>query len=96
MNGISSKARWTVGFTGAAARQARALPSKLQAKLMALVAQIQIQGPVRGDWPNYSKLGGSEHHCHLSYQYVACWRVTDSETRSVEIYYAGKRKDAPY
>jgi hypothetical protein len=51
------KAGRTVGFTGGAAKQARTLPSKLQAKLMALTAQIQVQGPVRGDWPNYSKLG---------------------------------------
>ena len=96
MNGIFSKTSWTVGFTGQAAKQASALPSKLQAKLMALVAQIQVEGPVRGDWPNYSKLGRNEHHCHLSYRYVVCWRVTDSETKTVEIYYAGKREDAPY
>ena len=70
MDGISSEPDWTVGFTARAAKQARALPSKLQAKLLALVAQIQVQGPVRGDWPNYSKLGKSEHHCHLSYRYV--------------------------
>jgi hypothetical protein len=96
VDGILSKAGWTVGFTGRAAKQARALPSKLQAKLMALIAQIQVQGPVRGDWPNYSKLGASEHHCHLNFRSVVCWRVTDTETRTVEIYYAGKREDAPY
>lgn len=96
MDGISSGANWTVEFTARAAKQTRALPSKLQAKLVALVAQIQVQGPVRGDWPNYSKLGGDEHHCHLNYRHVVCWRVRDSETRTVEIYYAGKREDAPY
>jgi hypothetical protein len=63
---------------------------------MALVAQIQVQGPVRGDGPHYSKLGGDEHHCHLSYRYVVCWRVAGSEIRTVEIYYAGNREDAPY
>jgi hypothetical protein len=63
---------------------------------MALIAQIQVQGPVRGDWRNYSKLGANEHHCHLSYRCVVWGRVTDTEARTVEIYYAGKREDAPY
>jgi hypothetical protein len=30
-----------------------------------LVRDIQAAGPVRGDWPNYSKLSNHEHHCHL-------------------------------
>ena len=87
---------WTVGFTGKAAKQARRLPPALRVKLGALITQIQVEGPVRGDWPNYSKLGGSGHHCHLSLRYVVCWRVVESNIFRVEIYYAGSRENAPY
>lgn len=87
---------WVVGFTGKAAKQARALSPALRAKLAALLRQIQVEGPVRGDWPNYSKLSETEHHCHLSHRYVACWRVIESEFHRVEIFYAGSRENAPY
>jgi hypothetical protein len=33
------------------------LPEDVQAKLWVLVLAMQRLGPVRGDWPNYSKLG---------------------------------------
>ena len=41
-------------------------------------------------------LGPDEHHCHLSYRYVACWRVIDNRVQIVDIYYASTREDAPY
>ena len=53
-------------------------------------------GPVRGNWPNYSKLADGSHHCHLDYSHVACWRETSQGIQIVEIYYVGSRKDAPY
>jgi hypothetical protein len=87
---------WIVGFTGRAAKQAGALSPALRAKLAALIKQIQVEGPVRGDWPNYSKLSDGEYHCHLSHRYVVCWRVIGSEIHLVEIYYAGSRENAPY
>ena len=87
---------WKVGFTHKAAKQVKKLPESIQDVLKALVLEIEIVGPIRGNWPNYSKLGKNEHHCHLTRRYVACWQVVDSEIRLVEIYYAGTREKAPY
>jgi hypothetical protein len=61
----------------------------------ALVKDLQLDGPVRPDWDNYSKLGGSKHHCHLNYRYVACW-TSESKTITIEVYYVGSRENAPY
>jgi hypothetical protein len=87
---------WTVGFTRCAEKEIKKLPVKIQRQLIALVQDIRVSGPVRGDWPNYSKLSDGSHHCHLAYSYVACWRLVDDKIQIVEVYYAGSRKDAPY
>lgn len=86
---------WRVGFTKKAAKEVAGLPKNDQIKLKALVDEIAILGPVRGNWPNYSKLSEGSHHCHLSYRWVACWRETENGI-SVEVYYVGSRKEAPY
>ncbi len=55
--------------------------------LFQLAGDIESSGPVRGDWPNYSKLSGNRHHCHLKKGhpcYVAVW-TEDRGTVSVEI-----------
>jgi mRNA-degrading endonuclease RelE of RelBE toxin-antitoxin system len=87
---------WKVGFTRKAEKQVSKLPQKQRDFLELLVIDIQANGPVRTDWQNYSKLGPGEHHCHLSFRYVACWRVIDDRVQIVEVYYAGTREGAPY
>jgi mRNA-degrading endonuclease RelE of RelBE toxin-antitoxin system len=87
---------WTVNITKKARKSAAKMTEKLQSKLDALVAEIQVLGPVRGNWPNYSKLADGSHHCHLDYSHVACWSETDKKIQIVEVYYAGSRKNAPY
>jgi mRNA-degrading endonuclease RelE of RelBE toxin-antitoxin system len=89
---------WTVSFTGTARKQAAKLPGKIRALLFQLARDIEAMGPVRGDWPNYSKLNDNRHHCHLKKghpTYVAVWRE-DRGTVSVEIIYAGTHEKAPY
>ena len=85
-----------MGLTKKAAKQVVKLKPKLQDTLKALMQELSEQGPVRGDWPNYSKLSDGSHHCHLNYNHVACWQVVDSQIKIIEVYYAGSRKDAPY
>ena len=89
---------WTVTFTGKARKQQGKLPEKIRGLLFQLAKDIEASGPVRGDWPNYSKLGDNRHHCHLKKghpTYVAVW--TESRgTVSVEIIYAGTHEKAPY
>jgi hypothetical protein len=54
---------------------------------------------VRGDWPNYSKLAGGRHHCHLKKgkpTYVAVWEVLDKDIKLIEVQYVGTHEKAPY
>jgi len=75
---------WIVEFTLRAKKQKDKLPTRLQTVLFQLVREIEKAGPVRGDWPNYSKLSDGLHHCHLKKgrpTYVAVWReVKGSES----------------
>jgi len=89
---------WTVTFTGKAKKQADKLPERIRLLLFQLAREIETAGPVRGDWPNYSKLGNNRHHCHLKKghpTYVAVWSE-ERGTVSVEIIYAGTHEKAPY
>ena len=90
--------KWLVTFTGKAKKQTDKLPEKVRLLLFQLAKDIEITGPVRGDWPNYSKLGNNRHHCHLKKgqpTYVAVW-TEDRGAISVEIIYAGTHEKAPY
>lgn len=90
---------WTVEFTRQAAKQAALLPKATQDALARLALDIREQGPVRGEWPNYSKLTGNRHHCHLKKGrpcYVAVWQVMDKNIRLIEVIYAGTHEKAPY
>jgi hypothetical protein len=76
-----------------------ALPLRVQQSLVALLREIELQGPVRGNWPNYGRLGPGRHHCHLKKgrpTYVAVWEVRDREQRIVEVTYVGTHEKAPY
>jgi mRNA-degrading endonuclease RelE of RelBE toxin-antitoxin system len=90
---------WTVTFSSKARKQIQKLPTSVQDSLAALVADIQTTGPVRGDWPNYSKLSGTEHHCHIKKgrpTYVVIWEEKDRQIKLVEVTYAGTHEKAPY
>jgi len=71
------------------------LPVPVRALFADLKSDLEYLGPVQTSWPNYSKLGGGRHHCHLNYRYVACWKETN-ETITIEVYYVGSREGAPY
>ena len=90
---------WTVVFTNKARKQKQRLPLRVQESLFQLVRDIEAAGPVRGDWPNYSKLSAGEHHCHLKKgkpTYVAIWREDQGKISFVEVIYAGTHEKAPY
>lgn len=90
---------WNVVFTNRSRKQKEKLPRRVQEILFQLVREIEISGPVRGDWPNYSKLSNDEHHCHLKKgnpTYVAVWREDKGRIRFVEVVYAGTHEKAPY
>ncbi len=80
-------------------KQITRLPKPVKASLVALMKEIESYGPVRGNWPNYSRLSDDRHHCHLKKgqpTYVAIWEVKDKSVRLVEVVYAGTHEKAPY
>jgi len=89
---------WTVLLSKRADKLAGKLPWAVRAALQTLMDEIELAGPVRGNWPNYSKLGSDRHHCHLRKgkpTYVAVW-TADRQTVTVEIVYVGTHEKAPY
>lgn len=81
------------------AKHAKKLPPKILEILDALIAEIEIAGPVRGNWPNYSKIGDHLHHCHIKKgkpTYVAVWEEDIETIRLVEVKYVGTHENAPY
>jgi hypothetical protein len=88
-----------VTATTKAKKQIPRLPESFMKNLVALIRDIEVDGPIRGDWPNYSPLGEDRHHCHIKKgrpTYVAIWEVTDKEVKLVEVIYAGTHEKAPY
>jgi mRNA-degrading endonuclease RelE of RelBE toxin-antitoxin system len=90
---------WTVIFSNKAAKQYMKLPQTVRDSIDALASEIHMVGPVRGNWPNYSKLAAGEHHCHVKNgkpTYVVVWREDKGQIRLVEVIYAGTHEKAPY
>jgi hypothetical protein len=72
------------------------MPQAQSERLYKLVSDLEQKGPVRAEWPNYSKIKGTNtHHCHLSHHWVACW-VETLKGIEIEVTYAGSRESAPY
>ena len=70
-----------------------------QASLSISIGEMELYGPVRGNWPNYSRLSERRHHCHIKKgkpTYVAIWEVTNKGIRLIEVTYAGTHEKAPY
>jgi len=71
------------------------MPVSVQDIFIQLVDDLKRRGSVQPGWPNYSRLGDEEYHCHLNRKWVACWRC-EKNTVIIEVYYAGSRENAPY
>lgn len=92
---------WTVTYSKKAEKQYNSLPQVVQDRLDLLAAEIELSGPVRGNWKNYSKLEGKkrQHHCHIKTgkpTYVAVWEEANDLVKLVEVIYAGTHEKAPY
>lgn len=90
---------WTVTSQKKVRKQVRKLPLSVKEKLFALLLDIEIDGPIRGNWPNYGKLGRNRHHCHLKKghpTYVVVWEVKEYQIKLVELTYVGSHEKAPY
>src|SRR3990172_773970 len=82
---------WQVFFTRHAAKQITKLPKNIVVVTRALVHEIEMLGPLRHNWKNFSKLWGNEnlYHCHLKHgkpTYVACWEVKDKKIKIIMLF----------
>ncbi|MCX5823383.1 MAG: cytotoxic translational repressor of toxin-antitoxin stability system [Deltaproteobacteria bacterium] len=90
---------WTVKIMRRALKQVDRLPVKGRESLADLIRDMELHGPVRGNWPNYSRLSENRHHCHIKKgqpTYVTIWEVTDKSIKLIEVTYAGTHEKAPY
>lgn len=90
---------WTVTVAAKTEKRVTRLPGQVQKTLALLIADIEAGGPVRGDWPNYSRPPGNRHHCHLKKgrpTYVAVWEDMAGEIKVIKVIYAGTHEKAPY
>jgi len=87
-----------VNFSKKIIKALKSLPKDVIATLYYLKKEITHRGPVRGDWPNYSKLSSkSVHHCHLKKgkpTYVAIWKEIKKGVICFE--YVGTHEGANY
>ena len=89
---------WIVTYHRKVEKELGKLPVSVQKALYRLAFEIELSGPVSGNWQNYAKLDGNRHHCHLKKgkpTYVAVW-TEDKEQITVEVVYAGTHEKAPY
>ena len=69
------------------------MPIPVQRKMVNLIDDLRDKGPIRPEWPNFSKLVSDYYH--LTYKWVVCWTYRQQGNR-IEVYYAGSRENAPY
>jgi len=90
---------WTVTLKRKVQNQIKKLPKGVKESLFTLLLEIEKEGPARGNWLNYGKLGKTKHHCHLKRgkpTYVAVWEVKDKQIKLVEVTYVGSHEKSPY
>jgi mRNA-degrading endonuclease RelE of RelBE toxin-antitoxin system len=91
--------KWEVFVSQKVTKAIKQLPGGVKKSLIALIKEIENNGPVRGNWKNYGKLSDTKHHCHLKTgrpTYVAVWEIDSNKIKIVEVIYAGTHEKAPY
>ena len=90
---------WTVNISSKARKNRLKLPQAIEAAFKTLLIELELNGPTRNNWENYSKLGKYTHHCHIKKghpTYVAVWRVEKGQIKIIEVTYVGTHEKAPY
>jgi len=87
---------FNVWFKNKVEKSVKLMPKAHALRFRKLLIDLEQEGPVLSDWPNYGMLQGTNtHHCHLSHKWVACW-VETLQGIEIEVTYAGSRESAPY
>lgn len=93
---------WRVDLTKRAGKQLDGLPKAIQQRFDLLAKEMEVSGPLRSNWPNFSPLkgqAGQRYHCHIKKgrpTYVVCWEVVSKEIKIIEVYYVGTHEKVPY
>ena len=92
---------WTVNIPKRVIKKVEKLPKGVRFILNSLLKEIELYGPYRSNWPNYSKLVGTKEvfHCHIKKgqpTYVAVWVIVDKKIKVTEVKYVGSHEKAPY
>jgi len=87
--------RYQVTIKRKAEKDLTRLPEGVKKLFYLLVEDLKAEGPHQNTWPNYSPLEENKYHCHLKYNWVACW-IWFKESIEIEVYYVGSREKAPY
>ena len=96
--------KWSVRFSNAAEKQYKKLQRSgtrpcITDVIDLLVIELQEDGPIRADWPNYGRLSTGYYHCHLKKgrpTFVACWTVVNEKQKQIEVFYVGTHENSPY
>jgi hypothetical protein len=87
---------FNVFFKKKVEKSVKKMPKQQAVNFYNLFKELEENGPVRSNWPNYGILKGTNtHHCHLSHKWVACW-VETKQGIEIEVTYAGSRESSPY
>ena len=91
---IHAGPEWNVRLSNKAEKARHELPNRIQHIIDELKADLRVYGPRAGPKWRQQRLENGDFHCHLTYRYVATWRVVGE--RDIEIRYVGSREGAPY
>ena len=88
-----------MNYTKKSVKQIKKLPKNIVIALRTLDIEMQIKGPWRNNWKNFSKLALDKYHCHLKKghpTYVVCWEIISKKNKIMEVYYVGTHEKAKY
>jgi len=77
---------WEISIKKKLQKSILRLPKQVRKNFKALLKDIELHGPARGECPNFSPLSGNQYHCHLKkghLTYVAVWEVRDKTVKLI-------------
>ena len=92
---------WDVRVGVEARKNRKKVPQGIDELFQLLLKEIELAGPVRSAWPNYSKMSSNKncHHCHLQKgkpTYVAVWKVINKKDQIIKVLYVGTHEGVDY
>lgn len=97
--------KWTVEPTQRTGKERSKLPANIRSQFDLLLKEMELLGPIRKNWKNFSSLKNGRdipanaYHCHIKKgkpTFVVCYRITSKENKAIEVYYVGTHENAPY